>query len=103
MNLSADKKIYTFGYSATVTQTMAGRRAERNAGFFLPHLRAGMQVLDCGRGPASITLGLAEVVAPVDLARSRAAQQGCPNVRFDVGDVLQLPYPVATFDAVVHS
>jgi ubiquinone/menaquinone biosynthesis C-methylase UbiE len=112
MGTADDKKIYTFGYSATATQMLTGRSAERNAGFFLPHLRAGMHVLDCGCGPGSITLGLAEAVAPgevvgidiessqIDLARTQAAQQGCSNVRFVVGDVLHLPYPEAMFDAM---
>jgi SAM-dependent methyltransferase len=91
---------------------MAGRTAASHAGFLLPYLRAGMHVLDCGCGPGSITLGLAEVVAPgevvgidiesaqIALARTQAAQRGGPNIRFDVGDVRHLPYPDATFDAV---
>jgi ubiquinone/menaquinone biosynthesis C-methylase UbiE len=112
MSLPDDKNIYTFGYSPTATQMMAGRNAEGHAGFLLPYVRAGMHVLDCGCGPGSITLGLAEVVAPgevvgvdiepaqIALARAQAAQRGCTNVRFDVGNVLHLPYPEATFDAV---
>jgi ubiquinone/menaquinone biosynthesis C-methylase UbiE len=112
MSLPGDRNIYTFGYSPTATQMMAGRNAEGHAGFLLPHVRAGMHVLDCGCGPGSITLGLAEVVAPgevvgvdiepsqIALARAQAAPRGCTNVRFDVGNVLHLPYPEATFDAV---
>jgi ubiquinone/menaquinone biosynthesis C-methylase UbiE len=34
------------------------------ADFFLPHLQSGMTLLDCGCGPGSLTLGLAEAVAP---------------------------------------
>lgn len=34
------------------------------AGFFLPQLKAGMDLLDAGCGPGSITLGLARAVAP---------------------------------------
>jgi ubiquinone/menaquinone biosynthesis C-methylase UbiE len=112
MSLPEDEKIYTFGYSSTATQQLAGRQAARNAGFLLPYLRTGMHVLDCGCGPGSITLGLAEVVKPgevvgidiepsqIDVARTQAEQKGCTNIRFDVGDVLHLPYPDATFDAV---
>ena len=112
MSSTDDKKIYTFGYSATATQMLARRSATDNAGFVLPYLRTGMRVLDCGCGPGSITLGLAEAVAPgevvgvdiepsqIDLARDQAAKRGCPNVRFEVADVLQLPYPDASFDAI---
>jgi ubiquinone/menaquinone biosynthesis C-methylase UbiE len=112
MSTPDDKKIYTAGYSPTAIQSRARRNAAENAGFFLPHLRAGMHVLDCGCGPGNITIGLAAVVAPgevvgidiepsqIDLARTQAAQRGCTNIRFDVGNVLQLPYPEATFDSV---
>jgi ubiquinone/menaquinone biosynthesis C-methylase UbiE len=93
-------------------QMMAGRNAAGHAGFLLPHLRANMHVLDCGCGPGSITVGLAEIVAPgevvgvditpshIALARDHAAQRGITNVHFEVGNVLQLPFPDATFDAV---
>ena len=64
MSLPGDQNLYTLGYSPTATQMMAGCAAASHAGFLLPYLRAGMQVLDCGCGPGSITLGLAEVVAP---------------------------------------
>jgi ubiquinone/menaquinone biosynthesis C-methylase UbiE len=100
------------GYSATTIQMMAGRHASGNARFFLPHLRSDMHVLDCGCGPGSITIDFAEVVASgavvgIDLApshiawaRAQAAQRGITNVRFAVGDILHLPFPDATFDAV---
>jgi SAM-dependent methyltransferase len=42
----------------------AARTAFREAAFFLPRLRRGMQLLDVGCGSGSITLGLAQVVAP---------------------------------------
>jgi ubiquinone/menaquinone biosynthesis C-methylase UbiE len=112
MSLPGDKNIDMFGYSATTIQMMAGRNAAGNARFFLPYLRADMHVLDCGCGPGSITVDLAKVVASgevvgvdvtpshIALARAHAAQRGITNVRFEIGDVLQLPFPDATFDAV---
>jgi ubiquinone/menaquinone biosynthesis C-methylase UbiE len=87
------------------------RTAEREASFFLPHLRAGMDLLDVGCGPATITLGLAEAVAPgqvvgvdrdagqIERSRAFAAERGATNVRFDVADVYELPFSDASFDA----
>lgn len=110
--MNRPENIYTFGYSPTATQMMAVRSAKTNAAFFVPHLRAGMDVLDCGCGPGSITLDFAEVVSPghvvgvdieasqIDLARDEAAKRGVINARFDAADVRRLPFPDATFDAV---
>jgi ubiquinone/menaquinone biosynthesis C-methylase UbiE len=91
---------------------MARRTAAQEAAFFLPHLRPGMRVLDVGCGPGSITVGLAEVVAPgevvgidvqqsqVERARDLAVERGVANVRFEVGDVYRLPFLDHSFDAV---
>jgi ubiquinone/menaquinone biosynthesis C-methylase UbiE len=71
-----------------------------------------MRGLDLGCGPGSITLGLAEAVAPgemvgVDVQPSQVAQaqalsaaRGVMNVRFEVADVYRLPFPDGSFDAV---
>ena len=42
----------------------ASRSAARQAAFFLPYLLPGMSLLDCGSGSGSITVGLAQRVAP---------------------------------------
>jgi SAM-dependent methyltransferase len=95
--------------------TLASRTAAENAAFLLPHLRSGRDLVDCGCGPGTITLGLAELVAPgtvfgVDLdpnaiaqARAEAAGQGAENVRFTVGDVRRLPAADASFDAAFQN
>ena len=55
---------YSFRDNEEIAQRFTERRAAKCAGFLLPHLQAGMRLLDCGCGPGSITLDLAAVVAP---------------------------------------
>jgi ubiquinone/menaquinone biosynthesis C-methylase UbiE len=84
------------------------RTARHHAGYFLPYLRAGMDLLDVGCGPGSITTELARLVAPgtatgVDLRAatlpSHAEREASP-ARFVVADVCRLPFADASFDAV---
>jgi len=89
----------------------AERTASRNAAFFLPYLRPGMQVLDVGCGPGSIAVGLGEAVAPgnvvgidlqptqIEQAHVLAAKRAVSNVRFEVADAYRLPFPDHSFDA----
>lgn len=86
------------------------RTAAKEGAFFLSYLRPGMRVLDLGCGPGSITLGLADAVAPgevvgVDLQPSQVEQaralsdvRGVRNVRFEVANVYRLPFPDGSFD-----
>jgi SAM-dependent methyltransferase len=72
-----------------------------------------MRVLDLGCGVGSITLDLAEIVAPgqvvgidrdadqLAVAREMARQRGLGNTRFDVADAYALPFPDDTFDAAL--
>src|SRR5260370_16005766 len=88
------------------------RTAARDAAFFMPLLRAGMRVMDVGCGPGTITVALAEVVAPgrvdgfdlqpamVKRARAIASEQRVQNVSFSVANVYKLPFSARTFDAV---
>jgi len=55
---------YTLGYSGGVTRVLQERTLATCASFFLPYLHPGMTVLDCGCGPGSLTLEIAERVAP---------------------------------------
>jgi ubiquinone/menaquinone biosynthesis C-methylase UbiE len=84
------------------------RTAEHHASYFLPYLTAGMDLLDVGCGPGSITRGLARHVAPGravgldsqrgNLPESLATEdEGSP--RFVVADALHLPFADASFDA----
>jgi ubiquinone/menaquinone biosynthesis C-methylase UbiE len=86
--------------------------AERCASTFSRHLRPGMALLDAGCGPGTITVGLAELVAPgpvtavdlnpEDVRRAGAAlwDAGFRNARIVAGDVRALPFDDASFDAV---
>ncbi len=68
-------------------------------------------VLDVACGPGLVACAFARVarqVVGIDLtpamiarAEALAAEQGCSNVRFQIGDVLPLPYPDAAFSIVV--
>ncbi len=103
---------YTLGYSPAATGSMQGRSVDSHASFFLRHLRSGMALLDCGCGPGTITIGLAEAVAPgqtvgidlgeehISLAGSLAMERGLTNVRFQTGSVYELPFNDESFDAV---
>jgi len=103
---------YTHGHHASVVTQHRKRTAAEAARFLLPHLRPGMRVLDVGCGPGSITVGLAEAVAPgpvlgIDLAsddvlasgRQAAADKGLGNVRFERADLFALQHP-GGFDVV---
>jgi SAM-dependent methyltransferase len=104
---------YAFKGSADFAGYMAATRsAAAQAAFVRPHLRPGMALLDCGCGPGSITVGLAEVLAPgpvtgvdtdaaqVARARALAAERGVANARFAEASVYALPFPDGAFDAV---
>ena len=72
-----------------------------------------MQLLDVGCGPGSITLDLAGLVAPgqvvgidiqraqIDQARALASARGATTVRFEVGDIYELPFSDASFDVAL--
>ncbi len=104
-------QVYTAGYEPAFLEHQSKRTAAANAGFLLPHLSPGMRLLDCGCGLGSITVGLAEVVAPgevvgidverqvLDMAQRSLGERGLGNISFAVADVYHLPFPDASFDA----
>ncbi len=113
--MTKDREHYTMGYGPAATAIMSERTAQSHAAFFLPHLKSGMSLLDCGCGPGTITLGFAELVAPgqvvgteiedthVALARENAVKRKVPNARFEAANLYALPFADATFDAVFIS
>ncbi len=104
---------YLHGYGDWTRRWMAMRTAQRELSFLMPHLAPGKSVIDCGCGPGSITVGLAEAVAPADVigidiearqleaARALADERGLKNLRFEQASIYELPFPDANFDAAV--
>ncbi len=105
-------ELYLHGYSDEHRAFLSSRTASREAGFFLPHLKPGMRLLDCGCGMGALTTSLAEWLAPgevigidreasqVEAARAWAADKNVRNVRFETGSIYEIPFPDASFDAV---
>ncbi|MFF8841495.1 methyltransferase domain-containing protein [Streptomyces sp. NPDC015127] len=106
--------VYTHGHHESVLRSHTWRTAENSAAYLIDALRPGMDVLDVGCGPGTITADLAALVAPgrvtaVDAeqdvlvrARAHAEGRGLDDVRFAVADVHDLDFPDDSFD-VVHA
>ncbi|WP_405603554.1 methyltransferase domain-containing protein [Streptomyces sp. NBC_01410] len=106
--------VYTHGHHESVLRSHRWRTAANSAAYLIGELRPGMDVLDVGCGPGTITADLAELVAPgrvtaVDAAedvlvqaRETAAGRGLDNIRFEIADVHALDHPDDSFD-VVHA
>ena len=112
---SAGAARYTHGHGAAVLSAHSRRGAEDSAAYLLPHLNAGMDLLDVGCGPASITADLAERVAPgrvvgldaaagaLEAARATLRERGLSEqVELARGDVMALPFEDGSFD-IVHA
>jgi SAM-dependent methyltransferase len=105
-------EIYTPGHSEHVADFMARRTLASHGAFFMPHLQPGSSLLDCGCGPASITLDLAARLDPGEVvgvdfasdqiarARQAAARAGCRNIRFETASVYSLPFERGRFERV---
>jgi SAM-dependent methyltransferase len=90
------------------------RTVENSAAYLAPLLRPGVRVLDVGAGPGTITVDIAQRVAPasvvgvdaaadiVERATAFARAEGVDNVSFVVDDAYALAQPDASFD-IVHA
>lgn len=105
---------YTHGHHESVLRSHTWRTAENSAGYLLPELATGMDLLDLGCGPGTITLDLAARVAPgkvvgidpagdvIAQAEARRVELGVDNVSFSTGDAYALELDDASFD-VAHA
>ncbi len=62
--MNSGNDTYTPCYSERSVSFMAGRTVATHGAFFLPYLDPGLDLLDLGCGPGSITIGLAQRVTP---------------------------------------
>src|SRR6478735_9843891 len=102
--------VYTHGHHESVLRSHRWRTAANSAAYLLPHLAPGLDLLDVGCGPGTITLDLARAVAPgrvvgIDAveeplvaARAEAAEAGVGNVTYAVGDDYEIGFEAASFD-----
>jgi SAM-dependent methyltransferase len=105
--------VYTHGYHDSVLRSHRWRTAENSAAYLLPALRPGLDLVDVGCGPGTLTADLAARVAPgrtraidasaavLDDARTVARERGVA-VEFAVGDAQALDLADASVD-VVHA
>jgi ubiquinone/menaquinone biosynthesis C-methylase UbiE len=112
--VAQENAVYTHGHHESVLRSHRWRTATNSAGYLLPALRPGVDVLDVGCGPGTITADLAARVAPgrvtavevtpdaLELARAQAAALGQHNIDFVVADAHDLHFADHTFD-VVHA
>jgi ubiquinone/menaquinone biosynthesis C-methylase UbiE len=106
------KETYSPGYNTELVSSFQLRSAQKEASFFMPFIKKGSVVLDCGCGPGSITIGIAvhqnvDRVVGVDfeekqlsLASERVKEMNINNVTFCKGNIYSLDFPNDSFDAV---
>lgn len=105
---------YIHGHHESVLRIHSWRTVENSAAYLVPYLREGLEILDVGSGPGTISIDLARRVRPgrvvgidasddvVAQAAGLAESDGVDNVSFAVGDAYALDFDDDSFD-VVHA
>lgn len=105
---------YIHGHHESVLRSHSWRTVDNSAAYLAPHLRPGLHVLDLGSGPGTITVDIAERVAPgtvlgldasadiVEHAAVLAAERELTNVTFRIGNAYALDLPDGSVD-VAHA
>lgn len=113
MSSHRDRILDQFSQQAVPFSTAAPIRDEKVLSLLVEAAGAGADdtVLDVACGPGLVACAFGHIArqvtgidltpAMIDRARALAAEQQLSNVRFQVGDVLPLPFPSATFSIVV--
>jgi ubiquinone/menaquinone biosynthesis C-methylase UbiE len=101
--------LYTHGHHESVLRAHSWRTVENSAAYLVPYLRAGVDVLDVGCGPGTITADLAARVAPghvrgIDTSADviATARSVYPAVDFVVGDTYAIESADSSWD-IVHA
>jgi len=112
--MTARSERYTHGHAESVLRSHRWRTVENSAAYLIDQLVPGTDVLDVGCGPGTITIDLAQRVAPgrvvgidaaedaIAAARAAAAEVGVTNLELEVADVYSLDQVDDSFD-VVHA
>lgn len=102
---------YSFGYKKGVLDYLT-YRAQKSFDFILPHLKPEMEVLECGCGPGVVTFEIAKevingIVIGIDIDEDqintnnlKVSESSFKNLKFEVANILELPYPDNFFDIV---
>ncbi len=105
---------YTHGHAESVLRSHRWRTVDNSAAYVAERLVPGTDVLDVGCGPGTITVDIAQRVAPgrvvgidaaadvIAAAREAAEEAGVRNLELAVGDVYALDFGDGSFD-VVHA
>jgi len=102
---------YTHGHHESVLRSHTWRTAANSAAYLLGVLTPGLELLDVGCGPGTITNDFGRLVAPgrvvgvdasPEIVERARAESPAANVSFEVGSAYALPFADGSFD-VAHA